>query len=434
MSVEMSTALTEKRINELAHEKAEPDWLLDWRLKAFRAFEAAKLPKWDRTNIDFIRFETIEPFRAPAFSGDGKDLPADLQKVVQSVDEDGALLIQLDSGIAFRQLPKELAEQGVIFTSLEEAAREHPELVREHLGQVILPDEDKLLALHAAFAAGGAFVYVPKNVKVKQPLQFYVYSETDGLGLFPHILIVADEGSEVAFVDSYRSGEADNHIVSQAFEIVAKDNARVTLGTVQGWGERTVAFHTRRARIGRDASVKLTLGELGSQLTRSSNRMFLDGDGSEARALMVFFGDQEQHLDVGLVMTHVGEHTTSDMLTKGVLKDKARGVYRALTDIEDKARNTTAFQRENTLVLSPEARIDAIPGLEIEETEVQAGHAATVGQIDEDELFYLMSRGLTEQAATKLVVDGFFDPILQRIPLESARVELQALIDRKMLR
>lgn len=434
MSVEMSTALTEKRINELAQEKSEPTWLLDWRLKAFRVFEGADLPKWDRTNIDFVRFETIEPYRAPVVSVDGKGLPADLQKMVQSVDQDVALLIQVDSGIAYRRLPKELEEQGVIFTSLEEAAREYPELVQEYLGQVIPADEDKLLALHAAFAAGGAFVYVPKNVKVKQPLQFYVYSETDGLGLFPHVLIVADEGAEVAFFDSYRSGDTDNHIVSQAFEIVAKDNARITLGTVQGWGDRTVAFHTRRARIGRDASVKLTLGELGSQLTRSSNCMVLNGDGSEARALVVFFGDQEQHLDVGLVMTHVGEHTTSDMLTKGVVKDKARGVYRALTDIEDKARNTTAFQRENTLILSPEARIDAIPGLEIEETEVQAGHAATVGQIDEEELFYLMSRGLTEQAATKLVVDGFFDPILQRIPLETARAELQALIDRKMFR
>lgn len=434
MSVEMSTALTEKRITELAQEKAEPEWLLDWRLEAFRAFEAASLPKWDRTNIDFIRFETIEPYRAPAVSGDVTNLPAELQQVVQAVDKDGALLIQVDSGIAYRQLPKELEEQGVIFTSLEEAAREHPDLVREHLGQVIPADEDKLLALHAAFASGGAFVYVPKNVQVKEPLQFYVYSETDGLGLFPHLLIVADEGSEVTFFDNYRSGDADSHIVSQAVEVVAKDNARVTLGTIQGWGDRTVAFHTRRGRIGRDAAVNLTLGELGGQLGRSSNRMFLDGDGSESRALMVFFGDQEQHLDVGLVMTHVGEYTTSDMLTKGVLKDKARGVYRALTDIEDKARNTTAFQRENTLVLSHEARIDAIPGLEIEETEVQAGHAATVGQIDEEELFYLMSRGLPEQAATKLVVDGFFDPILQRIPLETARTALQALIDRKMFR
>lgn len=434
MSVEMSAALTEKRITELAREKAEPDWLLDWRLKAFRAFEAASLPKWDRTKIDSVQFESINPYQAPAFSGDGTDLPADLQKVVETAGENGAVLIQVDSGVAYRQIPKALEEQGVIFTSLEEAAQKHPELVQEHLGQVVPADEDKLLALHAAFAAGGAFVYVPKNVKVEEPLQFYVYSETDGLGLFPHVLIVADEGSEVTFFDNYRSSDTGTHVVSQAFEVVAKANAHVTLGTIQGWGDQTTAFHTRRGRIAQDGSVKITLGELGGGLGRSSNRMFLDGDGSEARALMVFFGDQQQHLDVGLVMTHIGEHTTSDMLTKGVLKDKARGVYRALTDIEDKARNTTAFQRENTLLLSPQARIDAIPELEIEETEVQAGHAATVGQIDEEELFYLMSRGLTEQSATKLVVDGFFDPILQRIPLEAARIELQSLIDRKMFR
>src|SRR5690625_2184027 len=247
MSVEMSTALTEKRITELAREKSEPDWLLDWRLKAFRAFEAADRPTWDRTSIDSVDFESVNPYKAPAVSGDGANLPSDLQNVVQSVGQDGALLIQIDSGVAYRQVPKKLEEQGVIFTSLEDAAREHPELVQKHLGQVGPSDEDKLLALHAVFASGGAFVYVPKNVRVEVPLQFYAYTDTDGLGIFPHVLLVADEGAEVTFFDSYRSGDTSGHIVSQTFEGVAEANAQPTLGTTQGWGGPTPARDSRRA-------------------------------------------------------------------------------------------------------------------------------------------------------------------------------------------
>lgn len=429
MSVEMSTSLTEAAIQSLSQQKGEPEWLLKLRLAAFDAYAKASDPNWDRTRIDTVDWNAIQPYKAPATEA---ELPAAAQRMVTAAGEDAAILVQVDSQIAYQAVPEALTEQGVIFTSIDEAVAKHPDLVEEHFGQVVKHDEDKLIALHSALCAGGAFVYVPKDVRVEVPLQWFVWSDAVNLGLFPRILIVADRGSEVTFVETSGSSDGVPHLASVVTEVIAKPNAKVTYTAVQGWGDGVQSFITRRARLDRDSAVHWVLGDLGAELGRAATRSFLEGDGSESTAMMVFFGDQDQHLDSGLVMTHIGDHTGSDMVTKGVLKDNARCVYRALTDIEDGARFTTAFQRENTLVLSKTARIDAIPGLEIEETEVQAGHAATVGQIDENHLFYLMSRGMTRTDAVKLIVDGFFDPVLTRVPVEGVRALLQDMIDRKM--
>lgn len=434
MSVDITTSLAEAAIVETSQRRQEPDWLRNRRIEAFRSFLSAPNPAWDRTDVDRVDFRSILPFHDVALTDDVQALPAPVQEWVTSSDPQGGLLIQVDSTLAYRRVPTELEAQGVIFTSIDRAVQEHPDLVKAHLmTQVVQPDEDKLIALHAALISGGVFLYVPKNTRVALPLQFAVYSEKEGLGLFPHVLVVADEGSEVTLVETYNTG-SENHVASQVTEVIAKANAKVTIGSIQSWGDGTDAFNTRRAKLDRDSSVHWVLGELGSRMGRAATRSFLEGDGSESTALMVFFGDQSQHLDAGIVMTHIGHHTSSDMLTKGVLKDESRCVYRALTDIESGARNTTAFQRENTLVLSERARVDAIPGLEIEETEVQAGHAATVGQIDEAELFYMMSRGVPRRESVRLIVNGFFDPVLQRIPLDGARSQLRELIDRKMNR
>lgn len=430
MSVETST-LTEATIVSLSQQKGEPEWMRRLRLEALEAFLASPDPKWDRTRIDGVDWNAIKPYQEPAQKD---ELPPGAQELIAAAGDKSAVLVQVGSQVVHRSVPDALVQQGVVFTSLDEAVANHPDLVKEHLAQAVKADEDKLIALHSALTAGGAFVYVPKDVRVDVPLQWYIWSDEPNLGLFPHILIVADVGSEVTFVESCGSTDGVPHVASAVCEVFTKPNARVTYSSVQGWGDGAQSFTTRRARLGRDSAVHWVLGELGSGLGRAATRSFLDGDGSESTAMMVFFGDQEQHLDAGLVMTHIGDHTSSDMMTKGVLKDRARCVYRALTDIEDGARFTTAFQRENTLVLSKEARIDAIPGLEIEETEVQAGHAATVGQVDENHLFYLMSRGPSRAEAIKLIVDGFFDPVLSRIPVDGVKASLQEMIDRKMRR
>lgn len=433
MSVDITTALGEAAVVEISEKKGEPEWLRDRRIAAFQTFLSVPNPGWDRTNIDRVDFSGILPYKGTNLATDVKDLPPRVQQMIEGADPNGALLVQVDSTVAYRRVSQELESQGVIFTSFDEAVQQHPELVKEHFMTLIAPDADKLIALHAALHSGGAFVYVPKDVKIEIPLEFATWSETDGLGLFPHVLVIAEDGAEVTLVERYSSGD-EGHVVSQLVEVVAKANAKVTLGSVQSWGGKTDSFHTRRAHLERDSVVNWVLGELGSRLGRAATHSSLVGDGSESTASMVFFGDQEQHLDTGIIMNHIGSYTNSDMLTKGVLKDKARCIYRACTDIEDGARNTTGFQIENTLMLSKDARIDAIPELEIEETEVQAGHAATVAQVDETQLFYMMSRGVPRSEAVKMVVQGFVDPLLSRIPLDDVRQELQELIDRKMAR
>lgn len=434
MSVDITTALGEAAVVELSQKKNEPQWIKDQRLAAFKNFLSAPNPDWKRIDVGQVEFAGIETYRESARVSDVSQLPDQPRQVISGADADGALLLQVDSTAAFLRLGPELQEKGVVFTSLDDAVKNHEALVKEHMFSAIAPDAHRFVSLHAALQSGGAFVYVPKNVRVETPLEFIVYSDSDGLGLFPHVLVVADEGSEVTVIERYLSNQSDRHVVSQVVEVIAKANANVTFGSIQSWGDETASFHERRAVLHRDSTVNWVLGELGSRLSRATTHSRLEGNGSQSGASMVIFADQSQQLDAGLIMNHVGHYTSSDMLTKSVLKDKAKAVYRALTDIEDGAINTSGFQVENALILNKGARIDAIPELEIEETEVQAGHAATVGQVDETMLFYMMSRGVPRPEAIKLIVEGFLDPLLSRIPLDDVREDLQKLIDRKMTR
>lgn len=431
MSVDITTALGEAAVTELSQKKGEPKWLEELRLTALQAYTDLPVPDWRRTKVGQVDLSGIQLYKESATAADVDQLPEEARALV--AETDGATLLQIDSTVAYRQLPADLEAKGVILMSLDEAVREHEELVREHLYSALPTDAHKLVALHAALSSGGAFIYVPKNVRVEIPLQFVVWSTTDGLGIFPHVLVVADEGAEVTVLERYISGE-ERHVVSQVTEVIAKENAQVTVASVQSWGDGTTSLVERRGVVHRYATVNWVLGELGSAKNRTLTHTRLDGDGSQSAASMVIFADQEQEIDAGLVMNHIGHYTSSDMVTKTVLKDKAYAVYRALTDIEDGAVNTSGFQIENSLVLNKGARLDAIPELEIEETEVQAGHAATVGQVDEQLLFYMMSRGVPRAEAIRLIVDGFLDPLLSRIPLQSVRDELQKLIDRKMNR
>lgn len=431
MSVDITTALGEAAVTELSQKKSEPKWLEELRLAALQAYADLPVPDWRRTKVGQVDLSGVQLYKESTFTTDIAQLPEEVKPLVGEAD--GATLLQVDSTVAYRHLPAELEAKGVVFTSLDAAAKEHEELVREHLFSSLSTDAHKLVALHAALQSGGAFIYVPKNVRVDVPLQFVVWSSAEGLGLFPHVLVIADEGAEVTVLERYVSG-TERHVVSQVTEVIAKANAQVTVASVQSWGEGTTSLIERRGVAHNDATINWVLGELGSEKNRTLTHTRLDGNGSQSAASMVIFADQEQELDAALVMNHIGHYTSSDMVTKTVLKDKAYAVYRALTDIEDGAVNTSGFQIENSLILNKGARLDAIPELEIEETEVQAGHAATVGQVDETLLFYMMSRGVPREEAIRLIVEGFLDPLLSRIPLDSVRDELQKLIDRKMTR
>jgi len=433
MSVTTGITLSEKGVAELSRLLGEPDWLREKRMAAWRAYSELPVPRWDRTDLAALRLDGLTVHLGEQKVLSQEQLTEPMRAVVASRPADSALFIQVDGAGSFARIPESLTSQGVIVCDFQTALRDHADLLQKYYMSVVPFDEDKLVALHYACASSGYLIYVPKDVAVELPLELRIDAERPGLGLFPHILVVAETGAQVTVIESVTSRDGgEQRVVSQVVELCPQDGAQIRYGALQNWGDRTFNFTTRRASLNRDARVEWMGGDFGSRLSRSHALSILVGPGSESTNLSVFFGSGAQHLDLGMTMRHVGDHTSSDMVTKGVLADRGRVVYRGLTDIENGARYTSAFQRENTMLLSEEARSDAIPGLEIDETEVQAGHAATVGQIDKVHLFYLMSRGLPEKEAVRLIVEGFFDPVLQRIPVQGVRTELQALIEGKM--
>lgn len=431
MSVTTGITLSENGVAELSERLGEPGWMRERRLAAFKAYQSMSLPKWDRTDLAGLKLDDL---KAGGEVGAEAGAPlAAIESIAASRGDDANLLVQSETSAAFRRLSADLGKDGVVVTDFQTAVKEHEDILKDFYGKTVSFDEDKLTALHFAAAASGFVVYVPKNKAIEVPIELRTCAASPGIGLFPHVLVVADEGAEVTLVEGVESEDGGvQRIVSQVVEVCPLPGARVRYGAIQNWGKQTFNFTTRRAFLDRDASVEWIHGDFGSALSRSHTRSILSGNGCESYSLGIFFGEGAQHLDIGITMLHEGDHTASDMVTKGVLADRARVVYRGLTDIEHGARFTSAFQRENTMLLSTDARSDAIPGLEIDETEVQAGHAATVGQIDKVHLFYLMSRGLPKTDAMHLIVTGFFAPILQRVPVQGVRDELQAMIDGRM--
>lgn len=427
----MQNKLTQASLTHLF--SSDPEWMFAIRREALAQFESLPMPNWDRTRFKDVQWEQVEPFAAAKAVNERAQLPAPLQAHLPEPSETSGLLVQIDSSRTYTTLASDLQAKGVILTDLGTAAREHPELVRKYLFQAVATNETKFTALHAAFMSGGAFVYVPPRVDVELPIQLSAWSETDKVGLFRHVLVVVDRSASLNLVDTTSSVDRSGRLVTNVVELFAEEGAFLKYAAIQNFGEQTTNYTIRRAVTGRDAQVEWVLGDFGSLTGRMLNESLLKGVGSGSKSLAVFFGSGNQHLDIGVTMRHIGEHTSGDMLTKGVLTEQGRVVYRGLTDIEATGRDASSYQRENTLILSDRARADAIPGLEIENNNVAAGHAATIGQVDEEYLFYLMSRGLSRIQASKLIVDGFFAPIMQQVPLDAVKAELQRLIDRKML-
>lgn len=432
MSVETAITLNAKGIAQLSERLGEPEWMRAQRMAAYEAFESLAFPTWDRTEIVGLDLDNLAIYQEGGALTE-EQLPAPLKEIVSKRKGEASLFFQVDGAKTWASPKEELEAKGVVVCDFPTALREHGDLVKEHLMSAVGFDEDKFTALHYAAVSAGWFIYVPKETVVEAPIELRTYGATVGLGLFSHILVVAERNSQVTIVHGSASDDGGaQRVVVDVVEVCPKDGAQVQVNVVQDWDRETINYTVRRSLLAQDANVNWCTGEFGSRISRSHTRSILHGTGSSSNYLSVFFGDGDQHLDVGITMLHEGEHTASDMVTKGVLDGRSRVVYRGLTDIENGARFSSGFQNENTMLLSEEARSDAIPGLEIDETEVQAGHAATTGKIDPVHLFYLMSRGLRQHEAMHLMVVGFLDAVLQRMPLESFREELAALIDGKM--
>jgi len=321
----------------------------------------------------------------------------------------------------------------VIFTDLATAAKQHPEVLSKVLGQIVKTDEGKFAALAGALARNGVLLYVPKGVVVEQPLHSVLWGPGEGLAYFSHLLIWVEDGASVTYVHEAASPTEEVQTMHAGIvEIHVGDAANLRFVELQSWGEHVWNFSHERAEIGRDGQLDWIFGALGSQLTKNFSEITLNGEGSTGRMSGFYFTDGKQHLDHDTQQNHMAPNTTSDLLFKGALEENSRSVWQGMIYVAPDAQKTDGYQANRNLVLSDKARADSIPGLEILADDVRCTHGATVGKVDDTEMFYLQSRGIPEKEARRLIVEGFFDPIMQRIPFEGVRERFQQAIVRKL--
>jgi Fe-S cluster assembly protein SufD len=338
------------------------------------------------------------------------------------------------SSTAMTTSNQEVRSLGVIFCDLDEAAEKHPDLVEPHLHRLVPTSRTKFTALHGAFRTGGTFLYVPPAVTVELPLQTVTYLDADGTAVFPHTLMVVGDDADVTFIDRYSSPDLERAFSDAITEIVVGCAARVRYVSIQEWGSGVTHLGIQRATIDRDANFRSLAIGFGASLARAEAEAVLNGSGAFSEMLGIFFADEDQHFDHRSEQDHVAPNCTSDLLYKGALRDHSRGVYSGWVHVRPEAQKTNAMQTSRNIILSDSAFARSIPNLEIEANDVRCGHAASVGPVEEEQLFYLMSRGIPRAEAEKLIVFGFFNEVLDRVTLEEVRTSAARAIEAELER
>jgi Fe-S cluster assembly protein SufD len=420
--------------------EGEPKTFSDLRKRAFEAFEALPIPspeteEWrytDLTGFDWgFRPHTPGGPRAETLD----EVPEAILAATGQVGDRSGLAIQRNSEPVIAHLDPTLADRGVVFTDVDAAAHNHREVVERHLHDLVPAERTKFTALHAAFRAGGTFVYVPRDVQVPLPLQTLTYVDEDGAAVFPHTLIVLEEGAELTFVDRYVSADVGRALSDAVVEIHAGPNSRLRYVALQEWGSGMIHLSVQRMRLDRDAQVRSLGVALGADLSRSEVEASLEGDGGSSEMLGMYFADASQHFDHRSIQDHIGSRTASDLLYKGALKGASRAIYTGTVIIEKDAHLVDAYQTNRNVLLSDRAKADSVPNLEILTNDpVRCGHAASVGPVDEDALFYLQSRGIPRKEAERLIVFGFFQEVLDRVELPDVRESLDRAIELELAR
>ncbi|MEW4059539.1 Fe-S cluster assembly protein SufD [Bacillus siamensis] len=436
MTLETKLSVDQEYVKGFSEKHQEPAWLKNLRLQALEKAEDLPLPKPDKTKItnwNFTKFNKHTVENAPLASLE--DLADAAKALIDIENEDKTLYVQRDQTPAFLSLSKELKDKGVIFTDILTAAREHSDLVEKYfMKDGVKVDEHKLTALHAALMNGGAFLYVPKNVQVETPVQAVYVHESNDTALFNHVLIVAEDHSSVTYVENYISTvnpkEAVFNIIS---EVITGDNASVTYGAVDNLSAGVTTYVNRRgAARGRDSKIEWALGLMNDGDTISENTTNLYGDGTYGDTKTVVVGRGEQTENFTTQIIHFGKASEGYILKHGVMKDAASSIFNGIGKIEHGASKANAEQESRVLMLSEKARGDANPILLIDEDDVTAGHAASVGRVDPIQLYYLMSRGIAKEEAERLVIYGFLAPVVKELPIEGVKKQLVSVIERKV--
>ncbi|WP_332630022.1 Fe-S cluster assembly protein SufD [Halalkalibacter flavus] len=434
MSVETKGLFGKEQIESFSNGRNEPDWVRDIRLKGLEISESAELPKPDKTKIDKWTFtQTRFDMNAKPKATSVKALPEGLQALIGEETDEQNLYVQQDTSAVYTKTNAELAEKGVIFTDIQTALEKHADLVKPYLfGEAVKPQENKLTGLHAALLNGGTFIYIPKNVQVEVPLQAVFSIETPEAILSNHVIVVAEENSSVTYVENYTSNVDGNVAANIIAEVYAKANAKVAFGAVDNFGSNVTTYVVRRAHVGKDARIDWALGQMNDGNTVSENTTHLVGDGSWADTKTVSVGRGEQKQNFTTQIFHHGKHSEGHILKHGVMREAATSIFNGITKIEHGATKSNGVQTERVLMLSEKARGDANPILLIDEDDVTAGHAASVGQVDPLQMFYLMSRGISRKEAERLVIHGFLAPVVEQLPIESVKERLREAIEGKV--
>lgn len=432
MTVETKLPFDKDYVSQLSTQLNEPEWLKNLRLDALAKAEDLPMPKPDKTKIDKWNFTEFKHEVASGSLNDLKELPEAIKALIDIEANNKNLLLQQNGANVHTELSKELQEQGVIFTDIHTAAREHSELLQKYFMQeAVKVDEHRLTALHAALINGGTFLYVPKNVEVNEPIQA-VYWQDKATALFNHVIVVAEDNSSVTYTENYLSFGKDETVANIVAEVITGTNAKVNFGAVDYFAEGMTTYVNRRGIANRDARIEWALGQMNDGNTVSDNTTNLIGDGSfaDSKTVTVGRGDQKQNFTTRI--THFGKHSEGYILNHGVVKDAASSIFNGIGKIEHGASKSNAEQSSRVLMLSEKARGDANPILLIDEDDVTAGHAASVGRVDPLQLYYLMSRGIPQREAERLVIHGFLAPVVKELPIEGVKKQLVEVIERKV--
>jgi Fe-S cluster assembly protein SufB len=433
--------LSEAVVRDISAKKNEPEWMLKNRLKGLRLFGKKPMPAWG-SDLSGIDFENIKYFvrstEKQAASWD--DLPADIKSTYDKLGIPEAEKQRLVSGVAaqyesevvYHQINEELEKQGVIFVDTDTGLREYPELFQEYFGSVIPVGDNKFASLNTAVWSGGSFIYVPKGVHVEIPLQAYFRINTENMGQFERTLIIADEGSYVHYVEGCTAPiYSSDSLHSAVVEIIVKKDARVRYTTIQNWSNNVYNLVTKRATAAQGATMEWVDGNIGSKVTMKYPAIYLMGEHAKGETLSIAFAGEGQHQDAGAKMVHAAPHTSSSIVSKSVARGGGRTSYRGLVQVLEGSHHSASTVRCDALLVDTISRSDTYPYVDVREDDVSMGHEATVSKVSEDQLFYLMSRGMTEEEAMAMIVRGFVEPIARELPMEYA-LELNRLIELQM--
>jgi Fe-S cluster assembly protein SufB len=432
--------LTREVVESISEYKDEPRWMREFRLKALAHFEARPTPTWGG-NLGQIDFDDIHYFvrASDKNSRDWSEVPDDIKNTFDRLGIPEAerkflagVGAQYESEVVYHQVNEKLEAQGVIFTDMDTALREHEDLVREHWATVIPPNDNKLAALNSAVWSGGSFVYVPAGVKVEMPLQAYFRINTENMGQFERTLIIAEEGSDVHYIEGCTAPVySTDSLHSAVVEIICKPGSRVRYTTVQNWSQNVYNLVTKRAVAQEKATMEWVDCNLGSKLTMKYPSIYLLGPEAHGEILSIAFAGAGQHQDAGGKIIHAAPRTSSSIFSKSISKDGGRSTYRGLLEVADGASEARSKVVCDALLLDEDSRSDTYPTIRIDENDADVGHEATVSKIGDEQVFYLQSHGLDEEEASKMIVNGFIEPVTKELPMEYA-VELNRLIELQM--